>query len=162
MRTLQLPGVRRFVRHARGPRIERTEVDKIPTVVVWLGRLEYRRFEDPRAAIDANGDDAHRNVRRVERVMAERRDRIFRGRRPMHEGDRAERGLADRCARERNSCFVGEWNPPCNRRLHQQVVRMLAIGERDEMVRLSHLKQLAIAFRASRGAVETRHGCQGE
>ena len=75
----------------------------------------------------------------------------------MHEGDRAEGGLADRRASKRDTTLFGERNPPRDGRLHQEVVRMLSIGERDEVVRLSHLEQLAIAFRACRGAVEARH-----
>ena len=39
---------------------------------------------------------------------------------------------------------------------------MLAIGKRNEAVRLSHLEQLAIAARACRGALETCHAGHGQ
>ena len=53
-----------------------------------------------------------------------------------------------------------ERNAPGDGRLHQEVVRMLTIDERDETVRLSGLKQLAIAARAGRRAIEARHAGQ--
>ena len=44
-----------------------------------------------------------------------------------------------------------ERQPPGHRRLHRQVVRMLVIDERQEVVPLADLKQLAIAAAADGG-----------
>ena len=41
-----------------------------------IAAVEERPFHDPRSVIDGGRDDPERDVRRIERVMAERRGRI--------------------------------------------------------------------------------------
>ena len=62
--------------------------------------------------VEADRHDAEALVRRILPVMAERRERIGLGRRPVHVGDRPERRLADRRDVERlpRRCLVKEWS----------------------------------------------------
>ena len=80
----------------------------------------------------------------------ERRREILRGRRPMHERGRTERRFADRRATERQSACGVHRHAPRERRLHQQIVWMLAIDKRRAVVGLADLKELSIASGTSR------------
>src|SRR5262249_13340236 len=92
---LELPFVVRPVPHAPGKRIEGTEIE-IPPVLIWLATVEQRSLYHPWSVIDGCRDDAERDVRRVERVVAEWCDGMVSRRCAMHVRHRTQRGLADR------------------------------------------------------------------
>ena len=107
--------------------------------------------------IDGGGDDPEGDVRRVERVVPERRGRIVHRRCAMHERHRTERRFAHRRTDQGDACVVGDRNPPRRRELHEEIVRMLAIDQRLAVERFARLKKLAIAVSADRGGIEAQH-----
>src|SRR5436190_7951893 len=92
-RDLKLPPIGRSEPYPPGDRVERAEIE-VPAVLVRLAAVEHRALDGPRTTIDCRGDDAERNVRRIEDMMREGGERILSGRRTMHESHRPERGLA--------------------------------------------------------------------
>ena len=160
-RDLELPAVRRPEPHASRHRVHPSEVE-VPSVLVRLAPVEHRRLEHPRAPIDGGGHDAVRDVRRIERVMPERRDRVFRRRRAVHERDRAERRLARGPARQRETGAVVHRDAPDRRQLHEEIVGMLPIDQRSAVERLAYLEDFAVAALADGRGVETQHRRQRE
>src|SRR5438309_1382371 len=110
--------------------------------------------------IDGRRHDPERNVRRIERVMAEWSGRIVGGRGAMHERYGPEGRFADRPTGQRESRRVVDGDPPHRRELHEQVMRMLAIDERPSVQRLASLKDLTITVLADRCRIETEHGVE--
>jgi hypothetical protein len=94
--------------------------------------------------LEPGGDHAHRDVRRVERVMPDRSRRIIGRRSPVHERYRTERRLADRRARHHQTRSTPDRQLPHRGELHQEVMRMLAIDDRPPLPRLADLKQVAV------------------
>src|SRR5262245_1922842 len=94
-RHLNRPLLGRAEPQATGERIQTGEVE-IPASLIGLAAVEDGRLSRPSSVREAAGDDAKRNVRRVERVMTERREDDGGGGRAMHERDWAEGRLANR------------------------------------------------------------------
>ena len=65
-------------------------------MLIRFASIEQRRLKRPCFPIDRRRNDAEGDVRRIERVMAQRRERNVFRRWAVHECNRAERGLADR------------------------------------------------------------------
>ena len=112
-----------------------------------------------RPVIDASRHDAERHVRRVERVMAERREYQPRRRSPMHKGHGAERGLA-RWTTSNGEHTAAQRHAPRHRELHEEVVRMLPIDQRLAVERLADLEDLTIATFADGRRIQAEHGIQ--
>ena len=74
----------------------------------------------------------------------------------MYERDWTECRLANRAASERETGLVSERHPPGGRQLHDQIVRMLPIGDLQTMIRLAHLEDLRVA-RCPHGERFSRH-----
>ena len=77
--------------------------------------------------------------------MRERSRGIVGTRRAMDERDRTECRLANGAAGHRKAHLFPERHPPGGRQLHDQIVRMLTIGDLQLMIRLAHLKDLRVA-----------------
>src|SRR5262245_39270618 len=107
--------------------------------------------------VDRRRHDAERDVARVEHVVGQRREWIFSDRRPMHERYWAERWFADRSARERESGVPADRPPPDRRKLHHDIMRMLAIDERPAIERFADLEDLGVAALARRERIEAEH-----
>ena len=97
---------------AHRPGVERAEID-VGAVFVGLAATKPRRFDAASRSEHAKRQHAGRDVDRVEMMMRERRLRIFRGRRPMHERRRSERRRAH-CRRRRRQASTGR--PSCSMR----------------------------------------------
>ena len=89
--------------------------------------------------------------------MAERCGGVLGRGRAVHEGDRPERRIANRGTREREREAAADRVLPANRRLHQEVVRMLPVDERHAVQRLADLEDLAIAVIAEGERIEAQH-----
>src|SRR5581483_12453140 len=89
-RCLQFPLVVRPIPHAARKRIEPPEVE-VPPILVGLAAGEEGSLDDERSVIDRGREDAERDVRGVEGMVAEWRGRIVHRRGSMHERDGAER-----------------------------------------------------------------------
>ena len=159
---LKGPAVVRTVPSAHRPRVELPWIHQVPAVLVGLGAVEDRRLDLERAAIEAGREHAHRDVRRVEGVVAERRHRVVGRGRAVHERDRPERGLADRRAGQRQGDPLSDRLQPHRRGLHEEVVRMLVVDERIPLEGLADLEDVAVALRADRRRVETEHQVERE
>ena len=142
---------------AHRPRVERARIHHVPSLLVRLRAAEDRAFDFPCAAVEASRQDAHGDVRRVERVMPERRRRVLEGRGPVHECNRSERRFADGRTGERQRVAARQRHPPDDRGLHHEVVGMLAIDQRPMVERLANLKKLPVAVASERRRIETEH-----
>jgi hypothetical protein len=119
--------------------------------------LEDRSLHLKRTAVDSGRQHAHGDVRRIERVMAERRGGVLEGRRPVHERDRAERRITNRCAGERQRVAPADRLAPRDRRLHQKIMRMLPVDQRQAVERLADLEDLAIPIVTNGQRIEAEH-----
>jgi hypothetical protein len=99
-RELEFPALARLVPDAARERIEWAEIE-IPSVVVGFTTIEDGSFENERAVIDRRRHDAKGDVRRIQRMVAERCRRVVGRRRAVHERHRSQRRLAHRSARKR-------------------------------------------------------------
>ena len=89
--------------------------------------------------------------------MGERCGGILERRCPVHERHGAERRLAHRRAGKRQRVPAAERRPPDDRGLHEEVVWMLPIDERQVVERFADLEDLTIAILAERGWLEAQH-----
>ena len=104
--------------------------------------------------------DAERDVRRIERVVAERRGRILERGRAMHERHRPQRRFADRTAGDGEAARLADRNAPHGGELHEQIVGMLAIDQRTAVERFTRLKQFAVPALADGRGIEAEHRVQ--
>ena len=72
--------------------------------------------------------------------MRERSERILRARRAMHERDRSERRLTDGRASECDAAASPERHTPRRGELHEEIVRVLVIGDLQALVGFADLK----------------------
>ena len=107
-------------------------------------------------------DDAERDVRLVERVMAEWSGRIVHRGWPVHERDRTEGGLADRRAGQRQTGLLVQGQAPDGRQLHEEIVRVLPIDEWAAIEGLAHLKDLPVPGCADGSRIEAEHAGEHE
>jgi hypothetical protein len=105
--------------------------------VVWFAAVEDRSFDDQGAAIDGDGDHAERDVARVEQVMGQRRRGVVRGRRAVHEGDRAQCWFTHWTSSNREPGRRADRDSPDRAKLHEQIVRVLPVDERLAVERLT-------------------------
>src|SRR6187399_1727461 len=89
--------------------------------------------------------------------MAEWRRGILGGGRTVHERHRTKRWIAHRGTRQSEREIAAERVLPANRRLHQEVVRMLPVDQGYAVQCLADLEDLAIAVIAKRERIETEH-----
>src|SRR3546814_16915373 len=89
-----------------------------------------RGFELERSVSPARGDDAIGDVRAVEPMMGDRRERGIAIRAAVHEGGGAECGFADRAAIDEQARFRAGIDIDPRRQFHEQIVRMLRSEER--------------------------------
>src|SRR5688572_1620783 len=97
-------------------------------------------------------------MRRVERMMRQRRQGIVPRRGAMHERDRPQRRLPCRRPCQREARAGAEWHPPDGCELHEEVMWMLMIDERLTFERLTDLKDFAISPFVERRRVQAEHG----
>ena len=161
VRCLDRPLGPRTEPEAGGPGIGRARI-QVVAILVRLAASKPGALERQRPSIDADHQHAGRDVRRVEDVMRERSGRIFRARRPMHERDGTERGLASRSAGEREARPVAQRYAPRGRQLHEQVVRVLVIGNLKTPVGLPLLEDLRVPRIARRHRFGRQHAGQGQ
>ena len=130
---------------------------KSQPILVRLASVEDRAFQCPWSVIDRCGDDAERDVRRIEGVVPERGHRVFHGRRAMHECDRTERGLCRRTSSQREARARANRDAPHRRELHEQIMRVLIIDKGLALERFADLEELAIAFLTDGQRIEAQH-----
>jgi hypothetical protein len=80
----------------------------------------------------------------------------------MHEGDKTECRFTDGTARDRQTGLVSERHTPDRCKLHEEIVRMLAVDEGAAVERLADLEQLGVAASAFCRSIETQHRLQGD
>ncbi len=141
MRGLNEPARSRPQPHSCRPRVERPEV-QIVVVLIRFPAVEHGSLQREDAVVDTTEDDVRRHVRGIEDVMCERGHRIFRARRPVHEGHGAKSRLADQGARNGHAAARTERNAERRRELHEEIVWVLVIGDLETLVGLTNLKDL--------------------
>ena len=159
-RDLRLPAAA-LPRHARRVAVDRTELDR-HAIFVRLAPVERRALNRHGAVGRAERDDAVRDVRGVEMVMAERRRRIGLGGRAVHERLRPER--------RRVHGPAGRDEPPRRRhrpfespaRADDEIVGMLIVDERRAVVRLAGLEDLRGSVLMKRPRLGAEHRVQHE
>ena len=152
VRGLQRPVRSKPEPHARRPRVRRAEIEVV-AMLVGFAAMEYGSFEGQRPAIDAGEHHAARQVCRVEYMVRQRRRRILRARRPVHERRRTECGVAHRRGGKRRVHAPAERHAPRRRQLHEEIVRMLMIRDLKSAVRLALLEDRRVAGLARPSAV---------
>ena len=80
----------------------------------------------------------------------------------MHERHRAERRLTHWSARKGEACSVPKWKAPRCRKLHEQVVRMLMVGDLQTLVCLAHLEDLRVSLAEGSGRFGRDHSSGAE
>ena len=137
-RCLKLPLVIRPVPDAAGERVKPTEIE-VPTILVRLVSVEYRRFDHERSVIDGRCRRPQLNVRRIECVMtrAEPSDRLPPRARCMN-ATGPSAGSPTGPPASVNPVGVVDGHSPDSCELHKQIVRMLSIDQRStvELLRL--------------------------
>jgi len=99
-------------------------------MLVGFAAIEDRAFRFPLLAEHSGGHHAVGNVRGVEPVMRNRRDRIRERRETMWKRDRAQRWFACEAAIELPCHGGGQRTLVLRRELHEEVMRMLSIVDR--------------------------------
>ena len=124
-------------------------------VLVGFATMEDRSLYRHDAEIEAAKDHAVGDVRGIEDVMRERSERILRARRAMHERDRSERRFTHGGAGEREAAARSERHTPRCRELHEEIVRVLVIGDLQTLVGFADLKDLRVT---APGSCQWLHG----
>jgi len=115
-------------------------------VLVRLAPVEPRHLDLRAVENEASGHDAEADVGAVEPVMRDRRLGRGADRLAMHEGGRAEGGLAGQRGVDEGRRFFAEARGIAGRQLHAKVVRVLPIDETGDAVpRLATGRQQGIA-----------------
>ena len=131
-------------------------------MLVGFAAVEDRAFHGDDADIGTAKDDAARDVRRIEDVMRDRRERILGARRTVHERDWPKRRLADWSADERETASTPERHAPRRRQLHEEIVRVLVIGDLQALIGFADLKDLRVATTGGRQRLERDHPVEPE
>ena len=138
----------RIPRDAHGRRIERPGLD-VPAMLVGLACVESARFDLHLVDDQPRGEHAEADVRRIEPVVGDRRFGRIDDRFAVHEGGRPERRLARQAAVHEDAAVPADCLRRRRRKLHEQVVRMLAIDQPIGAVRsLAAGKKQRVAARA--------------
>ena len=153
-RYLQRQTVRGQQRETPRERIERTEIE-VPAVLVGLAAVEGGHLHLPATIVDASRDEPERDVRRIEPVVRDRRNRIQHRRHAMRESDRAERWFPCESAINLPAQRTAQRPIVVRRKLHEEVVRMLTIVNR---VAVAHLSRGEEIDRAAISAASTARG----
>src|SRR6185369_11039863 len=117
-------------------------------MLVWLTAAKGRCLKLPVPGGDASRHDAERNMRGIEPVVANRRLRIITRAAAMHESGGAERRFGDRTAINEKAAACADLEIEPARKLHEEVVRMLTIDERNAIRRFPRREQVRIAAMA--------------
>ena len=99
-------------------------------MLVGLAPVEARSLEFPAVVHVADGDDAERDMGRIQPVMGDRRFRAVHDRVPMHEGRRTEGRLSRQADVTEHGIGRGHRMAEADRQFHHQFVGMLAIDQR--------------------------------
>ena len=91
--------------------------------------LKRRDLELPRVFDPSGGQNAERDMGRVQPVVRNRRFRDCHRRQAVHEGRRAERGFAGQACIEEHGLVFAEREAVRRRQFHEQVVRMLPVDQ---------------------------------
>ena len=116
-------------------------------MLVGLAALECRRLQLPARARPAGGDDAVGDVRRIEPMVRDRRQRLIARRSAVHERRRPQRRLADRPAIEVERLVALQPVVDLGGQLHEQVVRVLPVDQRLAVRDLAGGEQVGVAAR---------------
>src|SRR4051794_9535215 len=104
-----------------GVRVELERIE-IPSALIRLAAIEYRRFELPFMCEYARGDHTERDVRRVLPMVTYRCEGVVRRGRPMHERDRSEGRLTRGSRVDRNAGLLRDGTLVHCAELHPEVV----------------------------------------
>src|SRR5204863_9007115 len=107
-------------------RVEGAEIE-IGPLFIWLTAIEDRRFGLPPVGVEASRDDAEGNVRRVEPMVRNRRQRVRHGGYAVRICHGSERRLASRTAIYLPAGRSLERRVVLGRDLRQEIVRMLPV-----------------------------------
>ena len=107
-------------------------------------------------SFNTEGDDARRDVGRIQHVVRQGRRRVFRRRGPVHEDRRAEGRRADRVDSEKHPRALDRALVRAAER-HEQVVRMLVVDERRLLERFAGLEDLRRSERLNGERLERQH-----
>ena len=78
----------------------------------------------------------------------------------MHERDWAECRFAHGSTSKRQTRTISQWHAPDRRKLHEEIVRMLAIHERTAIESFADLEQFSVAAPSFGGGIEAQHRIQ--
>ena len=90
-------------------------------------------------------------------MVRQRRERILRRRRAMHECHRAESRFTHRAASQGQAGRLRQLQPPDGRKLHEEIMWMLPIDEGPAIDYLSDLKDFSIPALADGEWIKTQH-----
>ena len=131
-------------------------------MLVGFAGVERRHFRLPPGSRDAGRHETEGNVRRVEPVMGDRRDRIRHRRRTVWKAGRTERRLARKAAVEVPSQLPAERPLVVGGKLHEQIVRVLAVVNRVAFADLAAREKIDAAAVGNGPGLGAEHRTQAE
>ena len=156
LRFLEMPGrhlhdevVGRHQAEPARQRIERAEVE-VRTLFIGLAAVEDRQLPFPSPVVDTGGDHPEGDVRGVEPVVRDGRNRVGDRRGAMWKRDGPERRLAGEAGIDLPAQRPAQRAIVIGGQLHEEVVRMLAVVNRVALAHLAagqEIQETAIAHR---------------
>ena len=129
---------------------------EVPAPFVRFPSVKDGAVDAESGPVETDSHHSHRDMARVERVVAERRRRIFRRRSAVHEG-RGPKPDSPTGATTRRTAFVAERHAHDRRELRQEIVRVLIVDEWHVLVRLAHLEYVRVPARSISGRFQREH-----
>jgi hypothetical protein len=111
-------------------------------VLIRLAAVERGSFHRDDATVETSEDDASRRMCGIEDVVRQRRHGVLGARGPVHERYGPESGLTHEGARGRDVAPSTERNAPGCGELHEEIVRVLVVGDLKSLVCLAYLEDL--------------------
>ena len=127
---------------------------------VRLSAVKAARFDSNDAVSHSYGDDVIRNVRRIFLMMAEGTDWVLECRCAMRVSGRANRGVAYGSKIKAQKSVLSQMDVIKTCDLHEEVVWMLAVCNRNSVGRFALLKQQWIAFAGDGRGLQAEHRSQ--
>src|ERR1035437_472860 len=128
---------------------------------VRLSAMKAARFYSNDAMRHSYGDDVIRNVRRILLMMAERTNWIFECGCAMRVSGRANCGIAYGRKIKAEESVLSQMDVIKTCELHEEVVRMLTVRNRNSVGRFAFLKQQRIALAGDGRRLQAEHGSHG-
>ncbi len=129
-----------------------------PAVFAGLGSIEAAGFEAHPFVLEAGSDDVVGDVRRILPMMANGRLRKLHRGGAVRIGDGSQRGVAHGRIVEVQHYRFADAMRIVRAQPHHEIVRMLAVDQRDAVGGLAGLKELRVATAGNGGGYQAQHG----